>query len=94
MKKTAEKLSAKQIEFIATEFGVEKDTIKLLEEDKWDEIYDGICDIEIEELSDLKEGKKETVRCKTASELVTLFGNAIAEEEGSFDEEEFENDLK
>ena len=37
---------------------------------------------------------EESPRCKLATELVTLFGNKIAIDEGIYDEDEFENDLK
>lgn len=92
--RTAKKLSRKYIKYLEQEFNTTKDEIASWDEDKWDEIYDALCDIEIEELAGLTDDEEESDRCKAASDLVTLLGNAIAKEEGTYNEEEFDNGFK
>lgn len=91
LKSIAEQLSAEQKDFLSKEFGVTTDDMKEWDEDKWGEIYDALCDIELEELPD--EGETSD-RYRAATELVTMFGNEIAKEQGDYDEDLFEEELK
>ena len=91
IKNTVKNMTAEQLDFIMSEFGVTKDEIYSWSEDKWDEVYDALCDIELDELT--PDGE-ESPRCKMATDLVTMIGNEIATDQGIYDEDEFENDLK
>lgn len=69
-------LSDVQIEFIKTELGFDKTVIKNMDNDAIDNMYDSICDIEVEETvsvgdNDLSE------RGKIAAGIVTLIGNEL-----------------
>lgn len=85
LKSAVKTLNDEQMKFLETEFSTTKDEIAEWDEDKLGEVYDALCDMELEDGSD-KSGM--------ASELVTLFGNEIAKDEGLYDEDEFENGLK
>ena len=85
LKSAVKTLNDEQMKFLETEFSTTKDEIAEWDEDKLGEVYDALCDMELEDGSD-KSGM--------ASELVTLFGNEIAKDEGFYDEDEFENGLK
>lgn len=63
-------------------FGLDEDTL-------YDRVYDVMCDIEIAEVL-LTDNEKESERCILASDIVTILGNALAEEKGFFDEDEQE----
>ncbi len=91
IKNAAKRMTMEQLNFIMSEFGVTKDEISSWNEEKWEEVYDALCDIELAEIT--PDGE-ESPRCKLATELVTLFGNEIAVDEDVYDEDEFENDLK
>lgn len=91
IKNAAKCTTEEQLNFIMSEFGVTEDEIFSWNEEKWEEVYDALCDIELDEIT--PDGE-ESPRCKLAAELVTLFGNEIAIDEGIYDEDEFENDLK
>lgn len=71
-------LSEEQIDFICKEIGVDKEKFLSMTEEKLDEVYDKLCDIEVDEIMECQE-KELTDRGKTAIEIVTLFGNSIAE---------------
>lgn len=80
-------LTETQIEFLCTEFSMTKEALLSAEEDALDEIYDALCDMEVDELT--KAGNAELPdRGKIVGDIVTTLGNAIAEAEGYFDEEE------
>lgn len=51
----------------------------------WDSIII-MCDIEIAELSG--DDEPESERCKMASGIVTVLGNALAKEEGFYDQQD------
>ena len=91
IKNDAKCMTEEQLNFIMSEFGATKGEISSWNEEKWEDVYDALCDIELDEIT--PDGE-ESPRCKLATELVTLFGNKIAIDEGIYDEDEFENDLK
>ena len=82
-----ESLEDEQIAFIEEELGVTGEDIAGYTDDELNEkVYEPMCDIEIEEapLDDAEESE----RCKMASEIVTVLGNALAEANGWMDKEE------
>lgn len=87
MVKAAKDLSDVQKDFLAEEFGIAPETVKDITEERWDEIYDSLCDMEVDEISAAKDGDL-TERGETICGLVTLFGNAIAESQDTFDEDD------
>ena len=90
--KALKDLTETQIEFLCKTFGIEKDALLSADEEYLDEIYDELCDMEVEE--SVNAGDKELSEDgKIVSDIVTTFGNAIAESEGYLDEEDFEKDL-
>ena len=91
IKNAAKSMTEEQLNFVMSEFDATKGEISSWNEEKWEEVYDALCDIELDEITPDRE---ESPRCKLATELVTLFGNEIAVDEGVYDEDEFENDLK
>lgn len=78
-------LTGTQVDFICSEFGTTKDELFLKDEDFIGELYDDLCDIEIAEIP-VGDDEVESDRCKLASAIVTVLGNAIAEDRGYFDE--------
>jgi len=80
MKNVLKELSGEQIEFICSECSVnEQELFDMDEDDLYDKVYDVMCDIECAETP--TNGEELTERCSMASELVTLLGNAIVEDE-------------
>lgn len=82
-----EHLEERHFGLILEETGYDRDDLEgMSEDDLYDKVYDTMCDIEIAETplddSDLSE------HCRVASEIVTVMGNAIAEENGYLDEED------
>ena len=75
-------LSAEQLDFICKELGVEKEKFLSMTEDELDGIYDKLCDIEIDEFVKCKDTDL-SERGTMASDLVTMFGNSIAEDDES-----------
>ena len=86
LRSTVDLMTDSQIDFICKESGLAPDELRDAPEEKLDEIYDLLCDIEIEETDESGEGLSE--RGEIAEGLVTLMGNAIAESEGYLDEDE------
>ncbi len=85
-------LTDTQVDFLCTEFEMERDTLMSADEDILDEIYDALCDMEVDEIT--KAGDNElSDRGKIVSDIVTTFGNAIAEAEGYLDDDDFESFL-
>ena len=56
----------------------------MTEDELYDNVYDVMCDIELEETPD--DGGEESERCKMAVSIVTLLGNVLAVDD--FEEEE------
>lgn len=87
MKEALDKLTAEQIDFICTECQISKEELFALDEDAlYDHVYDAMCDIELAEIPD--DDSEESERCKMASDIVTELGNALAKEQGIYDEED------
>lgn len=69
-------LSDVQFDFIEAEFGFNKALIKKMDDDAIDDMYDRVCDIEVEET--LSAGDKElSERGKIAAGIVTLIGDKL-----------------
>ena len=79
-----EDMTETQVNFICDELEIEEDLLLNAEEDELEDIYYILCDIEISEIPD--DDSEISDRCKLASDIVTLWGNAIAEEEGYLEE--------
>jgi len=87
MKNALNKLNKKQIYFICKECSIDKMLLEnMSERDLYDIVYEKMCDIEIEEVCANSTGK-DTERCKMASDIVTILGNALAEGNGFGDED-------
>ncbi len=78
-------LTGTQVDFICSEFGITKDELFSKDEDSIGELYDELCSIEIAE-TPVGDDEAESDHCKLASAIVTVLGNAIAEDRGYFDE--------
>jgi hypothetical protein len=79
MKGTLSNLSKKQLDFIFDEFKIDKDFLESMSEDELNNLYDDVCDIEVDET--LKADDSElSERGKTAVEIVTIMGEAIAKQ--------------
>lgn len=83
LRKAVKDMTGVQKDFICGEFGLSKSELSNAGEDELDKIYDDLCRIELEETLDDSEL---TERGKLVESIVTLMGNAIAEDEGFFDE--------
>lgn len=81
-------LTEAQLEFICNEFEITKDELFSESEDSIGEMYEALCDIEVAEVPSGND-EEESERCKTVSSIVTVLGNAIAESNGYFDEEDY-----
>lgn len=88
-------LTQPQIAFICNERSLSKEQLFSMTEEELDDVYEAMCEIEITETP---ESGELSDRCKLASDIVTVMGNALAEamdwldEDGDFgdldDEEE------
>ena len=88
MKQALDQLTAEQIDFICAECKISKEELLSFDEDElYDRVYDVMCDIEMAEIPDSDE-EEECEHCKMASSIVTELGNALAEEQGIYDEED------
>ncbi len=90
MKEVLKELTKEQIEFIEQECGIDRETLfSMSEEALYDDVYDIMCDIEIDEIPDSDE-EEESERCIMASDIVTLLGNTmeIPDEEDEDDDDE------
>ena len=87
MKEALDKLTAEQIDFICAECKISKEELFTLDEDAlYDRVYDVMCDIELTEIP--ADDSEESERCEMASDIVTELGNALAKEQGIYDEED------
>ena len=87
LRQTRMQMTLAQNKFICDEAGISIEELNAASEKQLDEIYDMLCEIEIEESisdSDLSD------RGKLAESLVTLMGNALAEDMGILDESDEE----
>lgn len=87
MKEALDKLTAEQIDFICAECRISTEELLALDEDAlYDRVYDVMCDIELTEIP--ADNSEESERCEMASDIVTELGNALAKEQGIYDEED------
>ncbi len=85
MREALYELTAEQIEFICDECEISEEELFALDEDAlYDRVYDVMCDIELAEIP--ADNSEESERCEMASDIVTELGNALAKEQGIFDE--------
>lgn len=70
-------LTEDQLEFIRKEFEITDEELFSQSEDSIGELYEALCDIEIAE-APVSNDEEESERCKIASSIVTVLGNAIA----------------
>ena len=79
-------LTDAQMKFICEETSMAMDEIYgLSEDDLYYKVYDIMCDIEMAEIPADDEPLSE--RCEIASDIVTVMGNALAQDEGYWDED-------
>ncbi len=69
-------LSQAQLNFIQSELGRDADSLSVLGDNDIDNLYDRICDIEVEETMNAGSGEL-SERGKMAEGIVTLIGNAL-----------------
>lgn len=80
-----ENLEEEHLDFINEELGITEEQISQFTDDEVnDKIYEPMCDIEIEEISE-NDSIPESTRCKIASDIVTILGNSMAEYRGYID---------
>lgn len=77
-------LTGPQVEFICTQMNIDQEKLFEMDEASLDLVYDKMCDIEIDET--MKDEEKLSDIGKLAEGIVTVLGNAIARDEGNFDE--------
>lgn len=77
MKNALPKLNDEQVAFICKECGLTNEQLFSLDEDAlYETVYEAMCDIEIAEIG-IEEDGSDSERCIIASDIVTLFGNAL-----------------
>lgn len=81
-------LSQTQLNFIEEEVGFSKAQIKTMDDDAVAEMYDKLCDIEVEETVSAGDGEL-SERGKLAEGLVTVIGNELYRPD---DEPEYEDE--
>lgn len=79
MKKAFESLSQEQFDFIEKEIGKTHENVAAMTESEISDLYDAICDIEVEMTIDAGDGEL-SERGKIAESIVTIVGNSIMEE--------------
>ena len=84
MKEYFRLLNRSQNEFISKELGFSEEQLKEMDDESFSDIYDRICDIEVDETLNAGEGEM-SERGEMAVSIVTVVGNAMAETEGLFD---------
>ena len=89
--KALEETTETQIKFICDELKISYGGLQNATEEQLEDIYDIMCDIETAETPAGDEPLSD--RCKIASDIVTLWGNHIAEDAGYFYEDSFEKVL-
>jgi len=87
MKEYFRLLSSKQENFIFEEFSITKKQFDKMDDDALSEIYDKLCDIEVDETIAAGEDAL-SKRGEMAVSIVNIVGNAMAETEGLYDEQE------
>ena len=81
MKEVLKELTEVQIEFICSECSISEEELNSMDEDQlYDVVYETMCNIEIEEVCS-NESDEDTERCTIASDIVTILGNAIRDNE-------------
>lgn len=78
-------LSQAQLDFIHSELGCDKDTLGKMDDDAVDDLYDRICDIEVEETVAADDNEL-SERGKMAVGIVTVIGNELYGQEDDSDE--------
>lgn len=80
--KAVELLSQVQLDFIEVEIDVDKEAIEKMSDQEFSDLYDTICDIEVEEtMKSEDEGTEPSEREKMAENIVTLLGNELYAQE-------------
>ena len=80
MKEVLKDLTEEQIGFICKECGISEDELLAMDDDTlYDKVYDVMCDIECAETPSSNEPLSE--RCAMASELVTVLGNTLDDDD-------------
>lgn len=80
--KAVKLLSQVQLDFIEVEIGVDKEAIEKMSDQEFSDLYDTICDIEVEEtMKSEDEGTEPSEREKMAENIVTLLGNELYSQE-------------
>lgn len=69
-------LSKEQLDFIQTEFGHDPDALGVLEDDDIENLYDRLCDIEVEETMAAGDGEL-SERGKMVESIVSVIGNEL-----------------
>lgn len=80
------KLSKESLEFLEDSFGIHVDELDSFTEEQYDELYDRLCDIEVEETIKADD-EPLSGRGRMASDLVTILGEVYAQEWESIDDE-------
>ena len=69
-------LSSEQVDFVCRETGKKKEELYFLSDNELDELYDSMCDIEIDEAVKAdNEGRDISPRGEMAADIVTAWGN-------------------
>lgn len=80
--KAVKLLSQVQLDFIEVEIDVDKEAIEKMSDQEFSDLYDTICDIEVEEtMKSEDEGTEPSEREKMAENIVTLLGNELYAQE-------------
>lgn len=80
--KAVKLLSQVQLDFIEVETGADKEAIEKMSDQEFSDLYDTICDIEVEEtMKNEDEGVEPSEREKMAENIVTLLGNELYAQE-------------
>ena len=86
MKEQLKKLSKESLKFLDDSFGIHGDALDSFTEEQYDELYDRLCDIEVEETINADD-EPLSDRGRMASDLVTILGEVYAQEWESIDDE-------
>lgn len=86
-KHKVKQLTDEQINFISSEFGITSDQLFSMDEVQLSDLYDKLCDIEVEETM-LHVDEELSTRGKIAEHIVTDWGNALAEANDWYEEDE------
>ena len=86
MKEQLKKLSKESLKFLEDSFGIHVDELDSFTEEQYDELYDRLCDIEVEEKIKADD-EPLSDRGRMASDLVTILGEVCAQEWESIGDE-------